>query len=624
MPLTISSDPSGHSPNNVYKEIAVLKTAKDRMQRKSNFTSKCPPNKDSYQTPNYSNLVPHNQLQAIAKQQPTYVNMFRQNIKIDLLDPDQTIMTPEEVPPNAIISARTLLLGLSGQETSQIDFYAEEPSEEQVVEARQRVRAATDLVTCRRPPKHNKPLAQQMLTFDHIYDMIYMIIMTRALIDTTEQGNQLKTQPSPVIRFTGELDQEMKKQIAQQVINLIRRKPKIRPPESALGSGQKIDTRNTTYYVLTTVESIATVKLEPLLSTQSFLQPTPLTVDIKIITITNALPIYWIAKAIPDLTNSAPKKLVVEKEKSSISSTPKTADESEEDDFQDEIITEIAMLYLPSHKIDVETAQQTLQNRRFDLVRDNNVIKLKNSKLRSNLATQKFFTFSNWREFWSDAGFSLEQINISHYLLKEYKSQSPHDMSKRKESIKIYEKGKETAIEIGKGMKRSREDMANLDSGAKRKQRNRSCSSSNRSSSSCNSSSNSQQIQEDWTENGNTIIPRVNGDEDRLQNDECHRQMEKERQIEFQRKVQIKNQQQNQPQQSQIQKDPEVKENQTQRRSELKNPILPIQPDSDTKTYLNIDLNSISPLHNTPPKSPSPHPQQHSSTHTLEETLAIL
>ncbi|KAA6382952.1 MAG: hypothetical protein EZS28_021523 [Streblomastix strix] len=110
------------------------------------------------------------------------------------------------------------------------------------------------------------------------------------------------------------------------------------------------------------------------------------------------------------------EKLEVEKEKISISSTRKTTDKSEEDNFQDQIILEIAMPYLPSHKIDVETAQQTWQNRRFDLVRDRNVIKLKNSKLRGKLATQKFFTFSNWREFWSDAGFSMEQINISHYL----------------------------------------------------------------------------------------------------------------------------------------------------------------------------------------------------------------
>ncbi|KAA6361508.1 MAG: hypothetical protein EZS28_042965, partial [Streblomastix strix] len=169
------------------------------------------------------------------------MNAFRQNLEIDPLDPDQTIATPEEVPSNAITAARVLLAGLSGQETSQIDFYAEEPSEEQVVEARQRARAATDLVTRRKPPKHNNPPVQPMLAFDlvladlemkllqqyrllqgtltqivkrdwiatlkfnlctfiSIYDAIYKVNMMRVLMDTTEQGNLLKTQPSPVIR----------------------------------------------------------------------------------------------------------------------------------------------------------------------------------------------------------------------------------------------------------------------------------------------------------------------------------------------------------------------------------------------------------------------------------------
>ncbi|KAA6320482.1 MAG: hypothetical protein EZS28_054678, partial [Streblomastix strix] len=91
--------------------------------------------------------------------------------------------------------------------------------------------------------------------------------MTRALMDTTEQGNLLKTQPSPVIRpaynnqmlrslralpqsdgahpasvdtlltrivgFTGELDQELKKLTAQQVIDMISSKPEIMPPDWA-------------------------------------------------------------------------------------------------------------------------------------------------------------------------------------------------------------------------------------------------------------------------------------------------------------------------------------------------------------------------------------------------------
>ncbi|KAA6393980.1 MAG: hypothetical protein EZS28_010494 [Streblomastix strix] len=138
------------------------------MTRRTNFTCKRPTSRDSYQSPNYANIVPQNPLQVAAQPQPTLVNAFRQNLEIDPLDPDQTIATPEEVPSNAITAARTLLAGLSGQETSQIDFYAEEPSEEQVVEARQRARAATDLVTRRKPPKHNSPPAQPMLAFDQV------------------------------------------------------------------------------------------------------------------------------------------------------------------------------------------------------------------------------------------------------------------------------------------------------------------------------------------------------------------------------------------------------------------------------------------------------------------------
>ncbi|KAA6357744.1 MAG: hypothetical protein EZS28_046729, partial [Streblomastix strix] len=211
-------------------------------------------------------------------------------------------------PTNAITAARVLLTGLSGQIASQIDFYAEEPSEEQVVEAKQRARAATDMVTRRKPPKHNNPPAQPMLAFDqdladletellqqyrllmgiltqivkrdllatlkfnlctftNIYDTIYKVNMTRALMDTTEQGNLLKMQPSPALRpaynnqmlrslralpqtdgahpasvdtlltrivgFTGELNQELKKLTAQQVIDVIRSKPEIMPPDWA-------------------------------------------------------------------------------------------------------------------------------------------------------------------------------------------------------------------------------------------------------------------------------------------------------------------------------------------------------------------------------------------------------
>ncbi|KAA6368004.1 MAG: hypothetical protein EZS28_036470 [Streblomastix strix] len=92
------------------------------MTRWGNFANKRPTGRDSYQTPNYANLVPQNPLQVAAQPQPTLVNAFRQNLEIDPLDPDQTIATPEEVPTNAIAAARVLLAGLSGQEAAQIDF----------------------------------------------------------------------------------------------------------------------------------------------------------------------------------------------------------------------------------------------------------------------------------------------------------------------------------------------------------------------------------------------------------------------------------------------------------------------------------------------------------------------
>ncbi|KAA6399193.1 MAG: hypothetical protein EZS28_005275 [Streblomastix strix] len=63
--------------------------------------------------------------------------------------PDQTIATPEKVSSSAITETRALLAGSRCKQTSQIDFYAEEPSELQVVEAGQRVKVATDLVTCK-------------------------------------------------------------------------------------------------------------------------------------------------------------------------------------------------------------------------------------------------------------------------------------------------------------------------------------------------------------------------------------------------------------------------------------------------------------------------------------------
>ncbi|KAA6400915.1 MAG: hypothetical protein EZS28_003559 [Streblomastix strix] len=142
------------------------------MQRRTNYTSKRLPNMDSYQIPNYANIVAQNSLQAVAQPQPTFVNAFCQNIEIDPLDSDLPISILKEVLSNAKTAARALSAGLTGQDMSQNYFYDEELSEEQVVEARQRARAATDLVTRRRPPKHNNPPAQPMLAFDQILEIV--------------------------------------------------------------------------------------------------------------------------------------------------------------------------------------------------------------------------------------------------------------------------------------------------------------------------------------------------------------------------------------------------------------------------------------------------------------------
>ncbi|KAA6393994.1 MAG: hypothetical protein EZS28_010473 [Streblomastix strix] len=50
-----------------------------------------------------------------------------------------------------------------------------------------------------------------------------------------------------------------------------------------------------------------------------------------------------------------------------------------------------------------------------------------------------------------------------------YKSQSPHDKSRRNESVRIFERQKEYAIENGKGMKMKREDEAIQDAEAGKK-----------------------------------------------------------------------------------------------------------------------------------------------------------
>ncbi|KAA6380687.1 MAG: hypothetical protein EZS28_023788 [Streblomastix strix] len=93
--------------------------------------------------------------------------------------------------------------------------------------------------------------------------------------------------------------------------------------------------------------------------------------------------------------------------------------------------------------------------------------------------------------------------------------------------------------------------------------------------------------------------------------------MEKQRQIEFDKQQLAKNQQQFQPPQSQMEKDPEVNENQIER-PKLHKPIA--QHTSQTFFTTPTTTLSITLIR----RDTSPHPQQHSASPSLEETLAIL
>ncbi|KAA6394064.1 MAG: hypothetical protein EZS28_010410 [Streblomastix strix] len=545
-------------------------------------------------------------------------------MQIDPLDPNQTMATPEEVSPNDITAARALSAGLSVQETSQIDFYAERPSEVQVIEIIQRARTVTDLVTRKKPPNYNNPPAQLMLAFDQvladlemkllqqyrflqgtliqivkrvwlatlkfnfcafisIYDTIYKVNMTQALIGKTEQGNILKTEPSAVIRpkfnnqlfrslralpqtegahlasidtqltrnvgFKGALDQELKKLIAQQVIDLIKGIPKIMPPEWIQDLARKPmpETKLTAFLpFLSHLKQQSLNSYAPLnpfcnqLHQQQIQGQQSLRFPFQYSGQPMQYPIQPIQfPVLPALnpfspTMNPPQTQIrepqlpsnenIRDQQNSIQSSQQVeqaAIQTIERPQQKETVTRNTYILLDPKYLRIcynklleyhcyPTLQREINNldrvkdqylqhvrepMRYDLVRDPSVIKYKNSKWHSKLTTQKPFTFSDWREFWSDAVSSLEQIKIPHYLSKEYKSQSPDDKSRRHESVRIYEREKEYAIENGKRMKKMRLEKLLLEAEGRKKQN----------SSSNSSSSSIQQILEDWTGKGNTI-----------------------------------------------------------------------------------------------------------------------
>ncbi|KAA6377911.1 MAG: hypothetical protein EZS28_026563 [Streblomastix strix] len=341
--------------------------------------------------------------------------------------------------------------------------------------------------------------------------------MTRVLLDQTEQGNLLKTQSSPAIRpgfnnqmlrsllalpqtekahpasvgtlfmtivgFTGELDQELKKLTAQQVIGLIWSKPEIIQPEWAQNFARKptSETQMTVFlpilsqlqkqsknpcaplnlfynqpsqqqiqgqqplqqlfqysgqsmqHLIQPVQFPVITSLNPFLlmrnqlqtisnsrlpsnenvrDQQNSIQPSQQMDKAEVHTVDRLKPNATTTRSIcnllippiqayPQQQNSRIPLLPFTTERNqqqrqgqrSISPTYKRADESEDEDFLDEILSGMTMSHLSPHKTDIETAQRTWQNRLYVLVGEPIVIKYKNSKWHSKLATQKPFTF---------------------------------------------------------------------------------------------------------------------------------------------------------------------------------------------------------------------------------------
>ncbi|KAA6396751.1 MAG: hypothetical protein EZS28_007723 [Streblomastix strix] len=454
------------------------------MTRRTNQTNRRPTSRDSYQTPNYANLVPQNPLQVAAQLQPTFKIAFRQNLEIDPLDPDQTITTPDEIPPNAITAALALLAGLSGQDTSQIDFYAEEPSEEQVVEAGQRIRAATDLAKRRKPPKHNNPPAQPMLTFDQIladletkllqqnrllqgtltqihkrhdlqgnhdvsagrHDRIKELTEDPTITNNTSRVKQLEAEIAVSTILDGRNTSNIGRYIIKKNYRLHKRiGPRTKEADSAtsnrsdqerardnvirIGSRSRQETNagNLTDCAFTTFKSVAATEPESVHITQSFLQRTFSAVNVRIIAVIIPLQILqttnsilYQAYSVPDYpiiesvftndestVNTNMRTLTIKQRKCkrltkrdstestsrmssdattylqqqtfriplllyttqrgqqrrhskrSLTPTLKKTDESEEDDFLDQVTYGITIPHLLPHNVDLETAQIT-------------------------------------------------------------------------------------------------------------------------------------------------------------------------------------------------------------------------------------------------------------------------
>ncbi|KAA6357233.1 MAG: hypothetical protein EZS28_047239 [Streblomastix strix] len=136
---------------------------------------------------------------------------------------------------------------------------------------------------------------------------IYVIVFSSSLYCCSNfVSRSARTWSKENIGFTGQLDQELKKLTAKQVIDLIWSKPEILPPDWAQDLVRKPKPESPTDCVFTTTESITTVEPESIPTIEFILQPTPSTVDDVIITITIPCPILRATNAIPNSTSSVP------------------------------------------------------------------------------------------------------------------------------------------------------------------------------------------------------------------------------------------------------------------------------------------------------------------------------
>ncbi|KAA6366362.1 MAG: hypothetical protein EZS28_038110 [Streblomastix strix] len=214
-----------------------------------------------------------------------------------------------------------------------------------------------------------------------------MLISLRALLQTERaHPASVDTLLTRIVGFTGELDQKLKKQTVQQVINLIRSKPEIMTPEWAQDFERKptSKTQLTVFYhcyvSFNNQAAIQTIELPRQNTT------TTRNINNLLIPPIRVYPQQQTSR-IPLLLYATEKNQLQRQSQRSISPIHKRADESEEKDILDEIIPGIAMSHFPPHKNDIETAQRTWQNRQAGNTEALHIQRLKRVLVRCRLFT---------------------------------------------------------------------------------------------------------------------------------------------------------------------------------------------------------------------------------------------